>query len=66
MTTLGLMCSRDLSWFVKVIKSKTDPWDSLTDACYGHWKFLWSVIGYHNSPIYDECQTQSAWVLTLP
>ena len=20
----------------------------------------------HNSPIYDECQTQSAWVLTLP
>ena len=21
---------------------------------------------YHNSPIYNECQTQSAWVLTLP
>ena len=20
----------------------------------------------HNSPIYDECQTQSAWVLALP
>ena len=23
-------------------------------------------FNYHNSPIYDECQTQSAWVLTLP
>ena len=22
--------------------------------------------GIHNSPIYDECQTQSAWVLALP
>ena len=22
--------------------------------------------GQHNSPIYDECQTQSAWVLALP
>ena len=22
--------------------------------------------GSHNSPIYDECQTHSAWVLTLP
>ena len=37
------------SWFVmvcEVIKSKTDPWHSLTDTCYGHWKLLWSVIGY--------------------
>ena len=23
-------------------------------------------ITLHNSPIYDECQTQSAWVLALP
>ena len=27
---------------------------------------LRSLKRMHNSPIYDECQTQSAWLLTLP
>ena len=28
--------------------------------------YFWMCLRGHNSPIYDECQTQSAWVLTLP
>ena len=27
---------------------------------------IWEGNSAHNSPIYDECQTQSAWVLALP
>ena len=27
--------------------------------------YMWFIVG-HNSPIYDECRTQPAWVLALP
>ena len=35
------------------------------EASSANISWLWLIWGTHNSPIYDECQTQSAWVLTL-
>ena len=40
--------------------------DVKKDGCIHKYRNCSLEEGDHNSPIYDEYQTQSAWVLTLP